>query len=71
MKKVSINGKWQAVGFEPDTNNSIMLKATVPGSTLNDIVNADLEKCDIFWRTNAEKYQKYERYSWVYTKSLK
>jgi len=70
MDRIRLNGEWQVVGFAPDVDKTIKLKATVPGSTLNDIINADLEKCDIFYRTNADKYQKYERYSWVYSKDF-
>lgn len=71
MDIINLNGKWNLVGTSPD-NEKIELGASVPGSTLNDIVNSDRGKRfgDIFYRDNAEKYQEFERYSWVYSRTF-
>ena len=46
---------------EKDRYTELAFNATVPGSTLNDLVNAGMTCPDIFWRDNAETVQKYEK----------
>jgi len=71
MKYISLNGEWQVVGISQD-NKKINIKGTVPGSSLNDILNSGIESDanDIFWRDNTEVFQKYEKYNWIYTKKF-
>ena len=70
MDKYLLNGKWNVTGNNPFTNEHIELDGIVPGSTINDIINAKVETEDIFYRDNMEKYQKYERFNWTYTKKF-
>lgn len=70
MERILLNGSWDAVGTNPQSGDTLTLTATVPGSTLNDIVSNNIEGCDPFWRDNAEKFQKYELYDWKYTKTF-
>lgn len=67
MAKTDLTGSWNVVGTSPE-GEKITLCGTVPGSTLNDIINND--GGDAFYRDNAEKYQKYERYTWEFTKTF-
>ena len=71
MKKISLNGEWKAVGISPD-GAKISITGNVPGSALNDIILAGIEEnaTDIFFRNNTDLYKKYEKYSWIYTKSF-
>lgn len=70
MKTLSLNGTWTLTGNNPDTGETLSLNASVPGSVLNDIVNADIEKLDIFYRDNSEKFEKYEKWDWHYEKEF-
>lgn len=73
-KRLSLNGKWNvhsvfnALLQKNDNYTELAFNAIVPGSTLNDLVNAGITCSDIFWRDNAETVQKYENYNWRYTK---
>lgn len=68
MNKVELNGKWNLVGLSPE-GEKVELFADVPGSALSAILNSDIENnLNVFYRDNADKVQKYERYSWIYSK---
>ncbi|MBE7011431.1 MAG: hypothetical protein E7415_02030 [Ruminococcaceae bacterium] len=70
MRIIDLNGKWEACGTAPN-GEKVNICGNVPGSALNDIVNSEIsEEKDIFYRDNAEKFQKYELYNWVYTKKF-
>ena len=70
MNKISLNGQWKLKGTSPE-GESFDINADVPGSTLNAVLNSDVEKnLDVFYRDNAEKVQKYENYSWIYSKTF-
>lgn len=70
MSRIDMNGKWQLKGISPD-GDSFELAADVPGSTLGAVLNSEIEKgLDVFYRDNADKVQKYERYNWIYSKSF-
>ncbi len=68
MKKLMLTGKWSATGSNCVTNESLTLDASVPGSTLNDVITA--KGFDPFWRTNADQIQKYESFDWHYSKEF-
>ncbi len=70
MNTLSLNGTWTLSGKNPDTGETLSLIASVPGSVLNDIVNADIEKLDIFYRDNSEKFEKYENWDWHYERKF-
>ena len=70
MNKIILSGEWKAEGENPFTGEKLSLKGSVPGCALNDIVLADVEKCDPFWRDNAENFLKYERYNWHYSRKF-
>ncbi len=69
MQKINLGGIWSLEGLSPE-NEKIELCAKVPGCVLGAIVDKDVEKCDIFYRDCADKFLKYENYSWVYKKSF-
>lgn len=71
MDIINLNGEWTIEGTSPE-GEIIELCGCVPGSVLNDIVNSGIEKehSDIFYRDNAEYFQKYEDYSWLYKRSF-
>ncbi len=70
MNTLSLNGVWSLSGNNPDTGETLSLSASVPGSVLNDIIKADIEKCDIFYRDNSERFEKYENWDWHYEKEF-
>ena len=70
MNTLSLNGTWILSGSNPDTGEKLSLNASVPGSVLNDIVNADIEKCDIFYRDNSQSFEKYENWDWHYEREF-
>lgn len=70
MKTISLAGQWQVKGEDAVTGEKLTLLGQVPGSALNDIVLQQAEPCDIFWRDHAERFQKYERYNWQYSKEF-
>ncbi len=69
METINLCGVWSLEGLSPE-NDKIELAAKVPGCVLGALVEADVEKCDIFYRDCADKFLKYENYSWVYKKSF-
>ena len=70
MNIISLNGEWCVEGFSP-CGEKTEIKGTVPGSALNDLLQSEGKtSADIFYRNNAEQYQKYENYDWVYTKKF-
>ena len=70
MKNISLGGTWTLSGKNPDTNENLTLSALVPGCVLNDIVRENVENCDIFYRDNSEKFEKYEMWDWHYHKTF-
>ena len=70
MKILSLDGNWILSGANPETKETLNLDASVPGCVLNDIIKADVEKCDIFYRDNSEKFEKYEMWDWHYEKEF-
>ncbi len=70
MTTLSLNGTWTLSGKNPTSGETLNLTASVPGSVLFDIVKADVEKLDIFYRDNSEKFEKYERWNWHYEKEF-
>ncbi len=70
MKKIILDGTWNLSGSCAETGEKLELSASVPGSVLNDIIKADVEKCDIFYRDNSQKFEKYERWDWHYSKTF-
>ena len=70
MKTLTLNGNWILTGENPETKETLNLDASVPGCVLNDIVNADIEKCGIFYRDNSQIFEKYERWDWHYSKEF-
>ncbi len=70
MKKILLGDNWNGTGINPLTNETIEFAATVPGSSLNDIVNSSYKDGDIFYRDNSKNYQKYENYNFIYTKKF-
>ena len=69
MDRLCLNGDWDLKGISPE-GEITDLKAVVPGSALNDVLNSYSETEDVFYRDNADKVQKYENYDWIYTKTF-
>ena len=71
MTMINLNGQWSLVVTSPD-KEELSLTANVPGSVLNDITVSNIGKAlgDIFYRDNADKYLKFEKYSWMYSKTF-
>jgi len=70
MQKIDLNGKWQLKGTSPE-GEGFEIEAFVPGSALAAVLESDIEKdLDVFYRDNADKVQKYEEYSWIYSKTF-
>jgi len=70
MNRINLNGEWLVEGTAPD-GGKIEFLGTVPGSALNDLLKFEGKgSVDIFYRDNAEQYQKYENYDWTYTKKF-
>ncbi len=76
-RKFSLSGEWMAESIPNpalsdryDCTEHLCFPAQVPGSTLNDLIRADIAPRDVFWRDNAELVQKYENYNWKYTKAF-
>lgn len=71
MNMINLNGQWSLVVTSPD-KEELSLTANVPGSVLNDITVSNIGKVlgDIFYRDNADKYLKFEKYSWMYSKTF-
>lgn len=69
MKTIALKGKWliESIG---NYDEPISIEGYVPGSVLNDIVNAFEEYNNVFYRDNAEKVQKFENYNWHYSKEF-
>ena len=66
MKNISLNGAWQGVCIMPD-GERFSMSASVPGSSINDLIHAGMLPGDIFYRDNAEKVQDFERCDYEYT----
>lgn len=71
MKKIDLNGLWRLSGISPQ-GEKIELTGNMPGSALSAVLNSEIEKKlgDVFYRDNAEKIQKYENYSWIFSKTF-
>ena len=70
MHRIDLNGEWWLKGTSTE-GEVFELSAKVPGSTLSAVLESDAEKdFDVFYRDNADKVQKYEGYSWIYTKKF-
>lgn len=69
MDNIKLNGEWNVKGTSPE-GEKVEIKGNVPGSVLNDLLISENMEEDIFWRNNAENYRKYEKYSWVYSKTF-
>ncbi len=67
MKKISLNGLWQGRCSEKP---ELSFQGNVPGSVLDDLIQAGYTESDIFYRANAETVQPFENYGWVYTKQF-
>lgn len=65
MNKISLNGKWQCecVGL-------FKFDGEVPGSTINDLINADKLPKDLLSDKNADEVLKYENCDFNYTKTF-
>ncbi len=66
MKKISLNGSWQGACLTP-RGARFSMHATVPGSSINDLIHAGMLPGDIFYRDNADKLQDFERCDYEYT----
>ena len=68
MKTIDLSGSWQGRCILPE--ESFNYGATVPGSTIKDLINAGKLPKDVFYRDNAEAVLKYETADFEYEKSF-
>ncbi len=72
--RIMLTGQWQAesvpnpILMDASDFRPLTFPATVPGSTLQDLIAAGIADADVFWRDHAERVQQYEAYNWKYTK---
>ena len=69
MKKISLNGAWHGICIMPD-GERFSMNATVPGSSINDLIHAGMLPGDIFMGMNADKVQEFERCDFEYSASF-
>ena len=53
MKTINLSGVWQGECILPD-KSTFAFVGSVPGSAINDLVNAGRLPNDLFWRDNAD-----------------
>lgn len=67
MKRTLLNSGWQAACIMPDGARITMTAASVPGSSINDMIKSGLLPGDIFYRDNADAVAEYERCDYEYS----
>ena len=69
MKVFDLCGRWEARCIRPDKSN-FEFAGSVPGSAINDLINAKKLPKDIFWRDNSDSVLEFERCDYVYKKEF-
>ena len=69
MKKISLNGNWCGKCIS-ETGNSFEFIGEVPGSSINDLINAGKLPDDIFYGRNADTVKEFENCVYIYTRSF-
>ena len=69
MRFIDLCGAWNGECIFPD-NNRFEFAGTVPGSAINDLINAAQLPKDIFWRDNADAVSRFENCDYIYKKSF-
>ena len=69
MRSTDLCGAWNGECIFPD-NSRYEFVGTVPGSAINDLINAAQLPEDIFWRDNADAVLRFENCDYVYKKSI-
>ena len=65
MKILNLCDNWQGKCIFPE-KTEFDFDAKVPGSAINDLINANRLPKDIFWRDNADSVQNFEKCDYVY-----
>lgn len=69
MNTISLNGLWELTGYAaPDAAPSLSLTAHVPGTVAEELSAAGLLPADLYYADNVCQLEKYEGYSWEYTR---
>jgi len=69
MKVIDLCGEWKAECIVSDKSKFDFI-GSVPGSAINDLINAKKLQQDIFWRNNAETVSEFEKCDYVYKKEF-
>lgn len=68
MERISLNGPWE--GSCISDKESFCFSATVPGSSIKDLIDCGRLPADIFWRDNAKSVADYENCDFEYRKTF-
>ena len=69
MRVIDLCGQWDAECLF-DANNKFDFAGNVPGSAINDLINAKKLPENIFWRDHADAVLDYEKCNYVYKKTF-
>jgi len=69
VKRIELNGAWEARGTDEWGKETHCFMGEVPGCVHTDLLRQGIIN-DIFYRDNAEQIQWIERYSWSYSKEF-
>ena len=67
MKTIDLCGAWSGECVFSD-GESFRFEASVPGSTIQDLIRANRLPKDIFWRDHADAVAKFEGCDYIYKK---
>ena len=69
MNILSLSGIWQGRCIRPD-GTSFAMEASVPGSSIADLIRAGRLPADLYWRDNAEAVLEYENCNYDYERTF-
>ena len=69
MRVIDLCGEWEGECIRPD-GSSFAFRGSVPGSAINDLINAKRLPQDIFWRDNATAVSEFENCDYVYKREF-
>lgn len=69
MRVVDLCGRWEALCIRTD-KSKFEFAGSVPGSAINDLINAKMLPQDIFWRDNSDSVSEFEKCDYVYKKEF-
>ena len=70
MKRIDLNGSWEATCYRENGEVDFEFKGTVPGCVHTDLIAENIIDYDIFYRDNADKCQWIENRAFDYERSF-